>query len=251
MDGPQLFQADDAVKLRQHPVQVAHEVISGVGDVAGVQADAHPVGERHPVQDGPQLLEPAAHLAALAGHGLQQHGGGLLRPEDGVEPLGDQVDAGLDALAHMAAGVEVVELPRQVLQPPEVVRHGLPGEEAVLLLRAAEVQDVGGVCHDGAEAALRQQVPEGGRVRLVQSFGLASSWVAGEELKGVRPQLQRLAAHGREALGGGQVTADIQHDATSRAHVRICGQQDTMAAQPERYPASAFSAAPSGAGKRT
>ena len=41
MDGFQAVQADHAVKLRQYAVQVADDVVAAVGDMAGVQADAH------------------------------------------------------------------------------------------------------------------------------------------------------------------------------------------------------------------
>ena len=81
MDGPQPGQADDLVKLRQHPVQVVYKVVAPVGDVAGVQAHPQLVRELHLVQDGAQFLKAAAHLRALSRHGLQQHRGGLLRPQ--------------------------------------------------------------------------------------------------------------------------------------------------------------------------
>ena len=103
-------EADDAVKFCQHAVQVVDDVVSSVGHVAGVQADAHLAGELHPVQNGPQLLKTAAYFAALACHGLQQNGGGLIGPQDGVESVGNESDAGLASLPHMAAGMEVVIL---------------------------------------------------------------------------------------------------------------------------------------------
>lgn len=87
-----------------------------------------------PVQNGPQLLKTAAYFAALACHGLQQNGGGLIGPQDGVESVGNESDAGLASLPHMAAGMEVVILSWHMLQPSQVVRHGLPGEYPVLLL---------------------------------------------------------------------------------------------------------------------
>ena len=211
MDGPEPLQADNAVELRQHAVQVSRDVVPGVPDVAGIQAHAHLLSQVHPVQNGPDLFKAAAHLAALARHGLQQHRGGLVRAEDGIEALGDEGDARLDPLAHMAAGVEVIELAGDVLQPHEVVRHGLLGEGAVFLLGPAEVQRVGGVGHDGGKAPLPKQRHQRRGVIRVQVLGPASPGIAGEKLKGIRPQLQSLAAHGRKAFGGGQVASDVQH----------------------------------------
>ena len=74
----------------------------------------------------------------------------------------------------MAAGMEVVILSWHMLQPSQVVRHGLPGEYPVLLLRAAEVQSIGSVGDNGAEAVPGQQVPQGCSVRRVQVLGPAA-----------------------------------------------------------------------------
>ena len=213
VDSLQPVQADDLVKLCQHAVQIADDVVSAVGDMAGIQTDAHVILELHPVQNLPQFLEAAAHLTALSCHGLQQNGGGLVRGENGVQALGNKGDAGLHPLPHMAAGVEVVVLTGHMLHAPQVVGHGLPGKGAVLLLRAAEVQGIGCVGDDGGEAVFRHQGHQGFGIRRVQVLGLAPPGISGEKLKGIRPQLQRLPPHGGKALGGGQVTADVQHKA--------------------------------------
>ena len=139
VDGLQPVQADDAVKLRQYAVQVVCQVVPGIGGVAGVQADPHFRSQVHLVQDLPQLFKPAAHLAALAGHGFQQHGGGLLCRQDGVEPVGYVGDARFDPLAHVAAGVEVIKLAGEMFHAAEVVRQKFLGKEPVFLLPAAEV----------------------------------------------------------------------------------------------------------------
>ena len=64
---------------------------------------------------------------------------------------------------------------------------------------------------DGGEAVLRHQGHQRRRVGGVQVLSLAPPGIAGKKLKRIRPQLQRLPSHGGKALGGGQVTADMQH----------------------------------------
>ncbi len=71
MHGAQVLKADHAVELFKHAVQVVHDVVAAVVDVARVQAYAHVIGKLHTVDDGGQLLERAADLRALACHGLQ------------------------------------------------------------------------------------------------------------------------------------------------------------------------------------
>ena len=60
----------------------------------------------------------------------------------------------------------------------------------------------------GAKACSASSVLGVGGVQLLCP---APPGISGEKLKGVRLQRQGLAAHGRKALGGGQVTADVQH----------------------------------------
>ena len=83
--GAQAVEADHAVELVEHAVQVVHDVVAAVVNVARVQAHAHVVGKLHAVDDGGQLLERAADFRALAGHGLQQHRSGLFGAQYLVE----------------------------------------------------------------------------------------------------------------------------------------------------------------------
>ena len=215
MDGLQPPQPNDLVKLLQHPVQVARNVVAAVGDVAGVQAHAQLVRKLHPVENGPQFLKAAAHLRALARHSLQQHRGGLLRRQNGVEVLRNQRDAHFRPLLHVAAGVEVVQAAGDVLQPGQVVGHGLPGEGAQALVGGAGVQGVGGVGQNGEEPLLLGEGPVGGHVLQIQGLGLAAPGIAGEELEGVGPNLYGFFPHGQVALGAGKMASYFQHGSFS------------------------------------
>ena len=207
----QPVEADDPVELRQHAVDVPGDVIPRVGDVAGVHADAQPVAQRHAVHDLPQLLEAAAHLRALAGHGLQQHRGVLLRLEDGVEGIGDLADAHLRPLLRVAAGVEVVVVPRQVFHALQVIRQGHAGKLPGVLRSGAGVDGVGRVGHQRPKPVFRQQRQQRRRVVGVDGLGLAAPGIAGEKLECIGADIQRRPPHGQKAVGGGEVTADGQH----------------------------------------
>ena len=103
-------------------------------DVTGVETDAEPFRPLAAVKDLAQLFKPAADLAALAGHGLQQHRRLLTVEHHLVERSGDPCDPGLHALSDMAARMEIVVVPRRKLQPPQVVRKRLHREFARFLL---------------------------------------------------------------------------------------------------------------------
>ena len=64
-------QSDDAVKFRQHPVQVIDNIVACTVDVAGIKADSQMAVQLRAVDDGFELLKAAANLRALAGHGFQ------------------------------------------------------------------------------------------------------------------------------------------------------------------------------------
>ena len=69
----QALEPDHAVKLREHAVEVAGNVIPRVPDMARVEADADVLRQLHAVDDLAQLLKLSADLAALSGHRLQKH----------------------------------------------------------------------------------------------------------------------------------------------------------------------------------
>ena len=82
--GVQTLEPNHAVKLREHAVKVAGNVVPRFPVVARVESDSNVLLQLHAVDDGAQLLKAAADLAALAGHGLEQNGRGHAREEDNV-----------------------------------------------------------------------------------------------------------------------------------------------------------------------
>ena len=217
MHGLQPVQAHHPVKLREHPIQVVFDVIASVPDVAGVQTDAQMLRVLHPVDDGAQVLEPAAHLAALARHGLQQHRGVHLRPQHPVQQAADQLNARWDALAHMAAGMEIVVVARHILQPGQVLGKSPEGKVPHIVLSAAGVQGIGGVSHHGPHLMGTAKCTERRHVRLVQGLHTAAPGIAGEQRKGTAPQRIRMGCRSGISPGGGHMTSDIKHGKTSRS----------------------------------
>ena len=90
--------------------QIADDVITGVMDVAGIEADAHFFFMLDSAKDLLQLAEGTADFAAFPRHGFQQHGSGLVRRQQGGELGNDHRDSRRFALTDMAAGVKVVEV---------------------------------------------------------------------------------------------------------------------------------------------
>ena len=168
--------------------------------MAGVQAHAEMVGELNAIDDGAQLLKGAANLGPLARHGLKQHRRGLLGGKHLVEHACDLLDANLSALAHMAAGMEVVHLVRRGLHAHEVVGEGRAGELLHLGLCRRGVERVRGMREDGRDAVLGAVGVKRLDVGRVDVLGLAAAGVAREELERVGVDGDGIACHGEVSL---------------------------------------------------
>ena len=132
----------------------------------------------------------------------------LLRLDNGVERVGNLADANLRALPGVAAGVEVVIIPRQILHPQQIIRHSHPGKFPGVLILGAGIDGVGGVGHQRAEVMLPQQLHKRLSVRRVNGLGPAAPGIAREKLKGVCADGQRGLSHGKKTAGGGEMAAD-------------------------------------------
>ena len=103
----QPIQPERAIELRDHAVEVVHEVVARRVHMAGVHADADPPGQRgrEGRDDGGQFLECGTERGAGAGGGLEAENRvpGLV-----VQRLRDRRrvarDAGV-AIVHVVAGV--------------------------------------------------------------------------------------------------------------------------------------------------
>ena len=102
-----LGQSDHHIQLMHHAIVVVHQVVSGIQHMAGVKRDADVRLVLHAVHDRGELLEVAPAFRAFAGHGLQKHHDAGRTLEHLIQSLADQPAAGLGALAHMRAGMNI------------------------------------------------------------------------------------------------------------------------------------------------
>ena len=109
MDGMQPVEPHFPVELLEHVVQASSHIVAAIPNMAGVQAHAHVIGQLHLVDDGCQLLEGGAHLAAFPGHGVQQHQGGLAGGDHLVQGIGHIGQPLFHGNAHAAARAHQVQ----------------------------------------------------------------------------------------------------------------------------------------------
>ena len=179
--------------------------------MAGIQAHAQPVARAASFHDRAQLLKPAAHLAALARHGLKQHDRGQLARVYPVKHLRDQPNARLHTLLHMAAGVKIEHRTRDMRKPLKVLAHRAVCEIAHLRVRRSSVERIGRMRQHRREVMRLHEIIQRLRVRQIKGLHAAAARVAGEELERIRAEQDRLLAHGQIALRAGEMAADMQH----------------------------------------
>ena len=211
VEGAEPGESDDAVELGEDVVEGGGDGVSGVVDVAGVEGDEEVFGVFHAVDDGAEVRELAADFGALAGHGLQQDGGGGERGQHDVEQGDDVPDAGLHALSDMGAGMEVVEAAGDGLDAGEVVEEGVEGEPPDLGLGRGGIEGVWGVGDGRSEMRLGGEAAVLFEVGGIHGPGLSAARIAGEELEGVGVDANRVAREGGKAVGDGQMRADVEH----------------------------------------
>ena len=210
MHGKQAVEADHVVKLRQHVVEMVHDVVAAVPYMAGVKADTHMVRELHPVEDRPHLGEGLADFRAFAGHGFHQDRGVLRRPKHRVQERRAELDARLRPLSDMAARMEVVVIARRELHATEVVRHRLPGEGPQAVLFCAGIQRIGSVRDEAHDLVFLREREERVHVLRVDFLRLAAARVAGKKGERVRAQFLRFLSHGQVPARGGKMISDMQ-----------------------------------------
>ncbi len=141
----QLVKADGAIELFQDAVQVVHDIVA-LGPHGGrVEADAHVVGKINLLDNGGQLLEVAAHLGALAGHGVQQHGDLLAGGKHLVQRVGHVLDALVDANVQAAAGAHQVQTAVHLGQAGHILGVHHEGEVALVHFVRGGVGVVGSI----------------------------------------------------------------------------------------------------------
>ena len=224
MDGAQAAEAHDPVKPGEHAVQIVCDIVSGGKDVARIEAYAEPRVAARRIQDRGDLLERAADLAALPGHGFHKQrdirrcGGGERLPEQ----CPAQTHARCGSLPGMAARMEVVQPAGQHRQARKVIRHGHLRKLAHARIRRTGVERIWRMRHRGRKAVFALQRVKRRRIRRVNGLCAAAARVARKELERIRADGERVAPHGKIAVRGGQMAADV-HDGQGSPFQRRAG----------------------------
>ena len=204
----QLVQAQDPVKFTENAIQIRNNVITAVVHMTGVQTDAH-IAAAHRIHDGLQFFKSAANFTALAGHGFQQHRHGIVVAQCPLQCFSNVADPGIHALTHMAAGMEIIEIPGQSRHPAQIILQHLCRKGPGFRVRSTQIHSIGTVGHQRTEPVLFQQLHCLCRISSIFRLCLASPGIAGKERKGIGPNGQGRFHHCRVSLGRGQVTAKI------------------------------------------
>ena len=211
MYGIQAVEPDDLIKLRQHAVEVVHDIIPRVPDVTGVEAYAELIVQLHAVDDFPELLKAPTHLRTLARHRFEQDDGLHFGEENAVERLGDQFDPLFRTLTGMCSGVEVVEVSWEVLHPLNILFQHIQAVRTGGGICGAEIHGVAPVCDHLAEVMLFEQRIQRRRVLGDDILAFSAARIAGEVGEGVAAEFQHGFAHRLISVRHAQVTADVYH----------------------------------------
>ena len=134
----------------------------------------------------------------------------LLRPEHRVERRRDELDAARRALPHMAARMEIVEIPRRRLEPREIIRERLPRERPQRRLRRAGVQRIGRVRDDRAEALRARERAKRRHILRIERLRAPAARIAREKRERARAERDRLAPHRLISLRGRHMRPDVK-----------------------------------------
>ena len=156
----------------------------------------------------------------------------LRRPKHRVQQRRAKLDAGLRALPHMAARMEIVIIARREFQPPEVVRHRFPGKRPQAVLFRAGIQGIGRMRDETHDLILLREGEERVHVFRVDFLRLAAARIAREKSEHVRAQFLRFLPHREIPARRRKMIPDMQrfHNILSN-HFRVC---DSIVANPAR-----------------
>ena len=206
----QPVQADDPVKLRQYTIQVVYDIVASVIDMAGIQANAQR-SFSHRIHNGLQFLKPATDLAAFSGHGLQQHSDLAILCQCLLQGGRNTFHTGIHTLSHMAARVEIIEIPRQGIHPSQIIAQNLCRKSPGIRVCCAQIHGVCAVSNQRAKAFFLKHSSGPGRICRVNVFCLTAPGIAGKKGKGIRSKGQGRFNRGTVTAGGRKMTSEIRH----------------------------------------
>lgn len=110
MDRPEPVKPYHAVKLRQHPIGIAGNVVSAVAYVAGVKAYSDMIADVfvYHVYDRAYLLKRNADFRSLAAHRLYENRCRHILREERIQTFRSQTASDLAARLDVSARVKVI-----------------------------------------------------------------------------------------------------------------------------------------------
>ena len=206
MERLQPVETHDLIELAKDSVKVAYDVIAAVVHMAGIQAYAQII-TAHSIDDVTKLLKAAADLAALACHGLQEHGHRITMGQRLLQGLSDIADPCLGTLPHMAAGMEIIKLSRERRHPAKVIAKELPGKCPGFRVPGTKIHRIGSMGHNWAKPMFPQQLTGQRFIFWVFFSRSAAPGIAGEESEGIGTDGKGRFDHRHIAAGGRQVAS--------------------------------------------
>jgi inner membrane protein len=201
-------------RLKGLPIPgVAHDVVPGRDEMAGVQADSDPLGAIQMRDHRREMLEAMSERASLTGCVLQQHHrlGSRARLEGQPDRLRDQPQGAVFGSRRARARVN-----HDAEQPKRIGAIELVDERGKGLLaehreRRCEVDQIAGVRDHGVQPRLVDTTPERFHFPRIERFAFPLTRVLAEDLKRFAAVDER-AVHGLgHAAGYRHVSADSQH----------------------------------------
>jgi len=154
MDCLQPLQPYHFVKCFQHLVCIVFNVITGIKNMACIQANAHAIPDLNAVNNGPELFKGPAYLGSFSGHCLEQDPGGLFFCYRRVQSPGYQGYAFFNTLLYMASRVQVIQVAGSEFHPVQIVNERIEGKFPDTFFGCAQVRGIGGMCQDGTYVVL-------------------------------------------------------------------------------------------------
>ena len=121
----------------------------------------------------------------------------------------------------MAAGVEIVILPRKRCHAAQIVTEHTAGKRPCVIIFGTKIHGIGAMGNQRAKSAPAQQLHGSSRVRGILRLCFAASGVSGKERKGVGTDGLGSAHHILKAVGCGQVASDVIHHNTPPESISI------------------------------
>ena len=200
MQGTELVQSENTVEFRKNTVQITHDIIASVINMAGIQTDTHIVAS-YSIDDGLQFLKFSTHFASLASHGLQQDFDRIIMAQGIFQRRGNIFDASFCSLSHMAARMEIVKITWQSSHTPQIILQDFCRKGTGFRIRSTQIHGIGTVGDQGRKAMFLQHGNRLCRVRRILRFCLAAPGIPGKEGKGIGPDGQSRFYHGGIAAG--------------------------------------------------